>query len=365
MKILFIGKASSSAGGPSAVMQILKNYLEENFNDDVKIIDSDFSRKTFLSPKKLKKMHEEILKAEVINFHEFWNPSIIQLAKKATSLGTPYFFTFHGVLNEWSLRQNSFLKKVFLNFFGKNLFKNAAGFQFLTEEEYLEAKDLYNNFQVKSFVLQNGLDIKNVEIAKKPKEENFLKILYLGRMHPKKGLEVLLDSLNFFKENRKNIFFRLVGPESKYGEQLKKKILENKLEKYVSIEGPIYNLEKKIELFSDSDFFILPSYDEADSMALKESVAYGLPIIVTKECKFFDVEKNKIGYFIDHKPIKIYEKFSTINTDSSEIVKMSEHCKKFAEKIFDINSVGIFYRENLSEIASGVKYSVNWKINDN
>ena len=110
MKILFIGKASSSAGGPSAVMKILKNFLENNFNDEVEIIDSDLINKTFLSIKKLTKINESILKSDIINFHEFWNPSIIQLAKKASSFGTPYFFTFHGVLNEWSLRQNSFIK---------------------------------------------------------------------------------------------------------------------------------------------------------------------------------------------------------------------------------------------------------------
>ena len=41
MKILFIGKKSSSAGGPSTVMTMLKNHLEKNFNDEVEIINSD------------------------------------------------------------------------------------------------------------------------------------------------------------------------------------------------------------------------------------------------------------------------------------------------------------------------------------
>ena len=109
----------------------------------------------------------------------------------------------------------------------------------------------------------------------------------------------------------------------------------------------------------------MPSYDEADSMALKESIAYGLPVIVTKECKFFDVEKNKIGYFIDHDPINIYKKISNINYDTSELTEMSKRCADFANTIYNINNVGNFYRENLNDIISGVQYSPNWNINKN
>jgi len=366
MKILFVGKKSSSAGGPSTVMTMLKNYLEKSFNDDVNIINSDTLslKKIFLSNKGSSKFEKEILDADIINFHEFWDIDVVFLTRLASALGTPFFFTFHGVLNKWSLRQNAVTKKIFLKYFGLHMFKMSAGFQFLTLQEYSEAKNIYN-FSNKSFILQNGIKIKELKDVKKKEKNDVLKILYLGRFHSKKGLEVIIDSINFFKEKKKNIFFRLVGPDSKYGETLKKRIKEEKIEKYISIEEPVYELEKKIELFVNSDFFILPSYDEADSMALKESLAYGLPVIITKECKFFDVEKNKIGFFIDHDPINIYEKISNINCDENELIEMSKRCVNFATKIYNINNVGNFYRENLKEIISGVQYSPNWNINKN
>ena len=48
---------------------------------------------------------------------------------------------------------------------------------------------------------------------------------------------------------------------------------------------------KKEKYYIKNDFFILPSDDEADSMAIKESMGHGLPVIITKECKFDDVRK--------------------------------------------------------------------------
>ena len=119
-------------------------------------------------------------------------------------------------------------------------------------------------------------------------------------------------------------------------------------------------MKKKNKLFSENDFLILPSYDEADSMVLKEAISFGLPIIITKECKFVDVEKEKIGFFINHNPHEIYEKLLNIVKNENDIDNFYYNCKNFANKNFNIHNIGLVYKQNLKEIISGVQYSSNW-----
>ncbi len=315
MKILFIGNSGNKFGGPSTVMSNLKKNLEMNYNDEVKILDIEEIKSNFFNKIICKGIDKELINYDIINFHELWSPLVIILSKRAEKLGIPFFFTFHGVLNRWSLKQNSFIKQSFLNIFYKKIFRKSSGFQFLTEQEYNEAKEIYPNFSLKSFVLQNGISIYETKNKKFFTKEEKLKLLFLGRKHPKKGLNALLDTFTLIKKNKKKIFLKIIGPKSKFGDEIEKKIKELNLENEISISGPIYDQAEKKILYDSFDFFILPSKDEADSVALKESLVCGLPLIITKSCKFHDVEKYNIGYWIDHDPIKIYKKLISLDLD--------------------------------------------------
>ncbi len=360
MKILFVGNSGNKFGGPSTVMNNLKKNLETNYSDEVKILDIKEIKNNFFSKIICKDIDKEFINYDIINFHELWSPLVIFLAKRAEKLGIPFFFTFHGVLNRWSLKQNSFIKKTFLNIFYKKIFQKSSGFQFLTEEEYHEAAEIYPNFSLKSFILQNGINIYETKNQKFFTEEEKLKLLFLGRKHPKKGLNSLIEAFKLIKKNKKKIFLQIIGPKSKYGDEIEKKIKDHNLENEISISGPIYDPVEKITLYDKFDFFILPSKDEADSVALKESLVCGLPLIITKTCKFHDVEKNNIGYWIDHDPVKIYDKLISLDLDLELQKKMSMNCKNFAKEFFDISKVGNFYRKNIEDIVFGVRYSNNW-----
>ena len=100
--------------------------------------------------------------------------------------------------------------------------------------------------------------------------------------------------------------------------------------------------------------------------SIKESLSFGLPIIITRGCKFADVEKEKIGYFINHNPHEIYNKLISLTNNKNSFDDLYYNCKNFANENFNISSIGPTYKENLKEIISGVQYSSNWlKTNKN
>ena len=96
-------------------------------------------------------------------------------------------------------------------------------------------------------------------------------------------------------------------------------------------------------------------------MVLKESLSNGLPIIITDQYKFDDVESNNIGFKINHNPEEIVRKLIIINNKFDNNYNMIENSLEYAKSNFNIYNIIKIYRQNLIEIASGVKYSSNWK----
>lgn len=362
MNILFVGKERLQFGGPSLVMSNFKKKINDMKFNKLEIMDVDkFDFKLIFQILFFKKFDNYLLKFDLVHFHELWSPYVILFAHKSQRLGIPYIFTFHGVLNKWSLKKNNLLKIFFLIIFSKYIFKISHAFHFLNKKEFDEVKTLSKYFSDKSFILKNGIEIESKDIKKNFNKKKIIDLLYFGRIHPKKGI---IDLINMFKiikkKNKFNINLKIVGPKTQYKKYLISKIKEYELGDYITFNDPVYELNDKINLFNRSKYFILPSYDEADSMALKEALSYGVPIIITKDCKFEDPEEFNIGYTIEHDHNKIYEKIKIIFEKEINYNEMSNKCHEFAKNNFDLNIISKNYIELTKEIVSGAKYSDNW-----
>ena len=91
------------------------------------------------------------------------------------------------------------------------------------------------------------------------------------------------------------------------------------MEHKIKFFEPVKENLKKSEIINESDFFVLPSMAEGDSVALKESVLHGLPLIITKNCKF-EIQHNnmKFGYYLN-------DDFSNIEKIIETVIAMNEN----------------------------------------
>ena len=174
----------------------------------------------------------------------------------------------------------------------------------MNSEELEEAKDFGVAFA--SFILPNGIremQFDNLplrsELEKKyPYFKGKLLALFLGRLHPKKGVDLLLKALSKTVENVPSIHLIIAGPnENNYRETQEKIIDRHNLTKHVSFMGMVKG-RKKLEMLSLSDFFVLPSHQEGDSIAVKEAMASNLPVVITPACHFPDVIKFHAGIVV-------------------------------------------------------------------
>lgn len=222
----------------------------------------------------------------------------------------PYCIFTHAMMTPWSLSQEKLKKEIYFRLFEKgNL--NGANYIFVyRNDEYmsLERKNVkakVNYFtsalnKVEVFTAYaKRLKVKNIAISENSN------ILYLSRIHPKKGLLLLVQAIKELIQVRPNIKLIIAGPveDAKYLEKIIFFIKENKLEANIFFKGLIIG-EEKSKIFIDSDIFVLPSVDEGSSLVILEAMSFGLPVVLTTGCKMPEIN-NKMGYVVEGNPSAI------------------------------------------------------------
>jgi glycosyltransferase involved in cell wall biosynthesis len=113
-------------------------------------------------------------------------------------------------------------------------------------------------------------------------------LLYLGRIHPKKGLSNLIKSWKKAidkKTNGSNQWNLVIAgwDQEGYEQELKRLVKESGMEKSVHFIGPQFNETKELA-FAHANAFVLPSFSEGLPMAVLEAWAYELPVLITPQC---------------------------------------------------------------------------------
>lgn len=289
-----------SYGGPIVVVDKLTIELKKK-NNEVDVFPFD-SKINFLN--RILILFTIIPKYDLIHIHCIWNlqNSIVSLIARIYNI--PYILTPHGMLDKWSVKQKRLKKYIYFLLIEKTSFKNANYVHFLNSDEEYEA-NLFYEFK-KSIIIPNGSELysHNSTLSYLYNDISELKInnkvilLYLGRLHPKKGLDDLLVSFSKVLKVNPNYHLLVAGGGDKdYVSNLTNLISKFNIAKDVTFLGPIYG-DDKLFLLSSSDIFILPSYQEGDSIAIKEAMSSCLPVIISKACHFSEVETENAGKVI-------------------------------------------------------------------
>ena len=209
-------------------------------------------------------------------------------------LNLPVVWSPRGSLQRWSGSRRENLKAMWENFCRMVLPENLV-LHVTSQEEEIESKEKIPN--VRYVVVPNGVDIPQ-SINTVHSHEAF-RLLFLGRLDPKKGLENLLVACRYLKEQG-NVPFTLVIAGSgnvAYVNSIETYIEDLGLDKEVQMCGLVEGKEKT-ELFGRSDVTIVPSHTENFGMVIAESLAHGVPVIASKSTPWKQMEERGCGLWV-------------------------------------------------------------------
>jgi len=322
----------------------------------------DWGRRFFFSRALWSACKKHIAEFDLVHIQgTFTFPSLIA-AYYSQKYRVPYVVSPRGTLDPWSLGRKWLKKRICLWLYEKSNLRRAAALHFTTKNEmelasrYFDATD--------RVIVPNGIDLSQFETIpaygklrrKLGIDDKDKLILFMGRIHPKKGLDLLIFSFSKVIKEIPHSWLLLGGPDE---EGYLDKILN--LARVKGIKERIFPVgmlkgEEKLSAFVDSDLFVLPSYGgENFGMAVIEAMASGLPVIISDRVGISsDVERYQAGIVTVCKADILSGEMIRCLSDVNLCKKMQRNARRLVEEKYDISKVT---EQMIREYKSAIKYA--------
>jgi glycosyltransferase involved in cell wall biosynthesis len=243
------------------------------------------------------------------------------------------------MLSPWALGQKALKKKIALVLAHRRMLNRADFIHVLNNDELERAQAL--NLRSPFQIIPNGASIEEFDALPNPGEfrktfpvvgeDPFL--LYLGRLHPLKGLDLLTDAFDILSTEFPDLHLVVVGPDAGAEPALRQQVGRLGLANRVHIVGPQYGHNKHAAL-RDAMCFCLASHHEAFSIAITEALACRLPVVVTRQCNFPEIAEVGAGDVVDLDAGQIAGALRRIATDPDLRHRMGKAGRALVESRF-------------------------------
>lgn len=276
------------------------------------------------------RIRELVRNTTVLHVHGVWEPLLRVASQYATRYRVPYVVRPAGMLDPWSLRQRWFKKYMAMWFGGyRKMFHNCAFMHTLNRDEQGLIGRLHLRCPLE--VIPNGVFLGEVDnlpalgtfYERHPELQGKPYVLFLSRLHYKKGLDYLADAFALAAQERPNLHLVVAGPDGGARAEFLQRVERSGVQGRVHVVGPLYGIEKYAALV-DAAMFCLPSRQEGFSLAITEALAVGLPAIISTECHFPEVAKAGAGAVVELEPRKIAQRLIEIDANPKLRAAMSQ-----------------------------------------
>jgi glycosyltransferase involved in cell wall biosynthesis len=260
---------------------------------------------------------------DIVHIHGIWGMMLLRAAASARNLNIRYVFAPRGMLDPWSLSQKRIKKKIMWWAVWKRVLGKAYFLHALNKAEAELIRPL--GLKCPTKIIPNGVFLNLFENNQEcddlfrlvPGLRSQPFVLFLSRMHYKKGIDLLLDAFAIVAKQDATVRLVIAGPDSGFGGETRKWIDQHRLWARVHVVGPLYGQAKDSALAS-AKCFCLPSRQEGFSMAILEALSAGLPVVITHNCHFPEVAEVGAGKVVDQSPKQIAEGLLAFVRDEGE-----------------------------------------------
>ena len=352
MKILsFVSSLDLSSGGPSRSVPMLVKGLAElgvditlmtirSENMNIHSLEGTTAKLKVLSPSFSRKEIAKYLadeRFELIQIQSVWEMPYHKVILEARKQNIPYIVTPRGMLEPWSLSQKKWKKKLAWWLYQRNDVQKSACV-FTTAK--MEAEHVSNlGITTCKAVIPNGIETDaypcktSVEGVKK-------QVLFLSRVHVKKGIELLFEAWKRLHSDYVDWQLLVIGNgEAEYIHSLENRVESLGLKDSIKILPPVFG-EAKIKVYQESALFCLPSFSENFGMVIAEAMSCGTPVITTTNCPWEILIETNTGWCVDLSVDNLERALrEAMGMDANALYDMGQRASKFIFDNFDYRSV--------------------------
>ena len=284
---------------------------------------------------------------DLIHIHELWHyPGFIAYLNCRLN-NIPYVVSTHGELDEWCLKHKMIRKMLYSTFIQKHILKNSEFIQVATRMEKISLEQYLDNDVRNVVIIPNGVDLrelkslpmKNVFRNKYSGLSNKKIILFLSRIHPKKGIDILIKSFAKLDKIYENLALVIAGPDDpSYKAQILKVIDSLGLRQKIFFPGMLKG-EEKLAAYNDAEVFVLPSYAENFGIVVVEAMAIGTPVVISDKVGLWhEIQDYNAGIVVKVNPESVADGITRI-LEKSDLRKDISYNAKTLVKEFALDLV--------------------------
>ena len=294
---------------------------------------------------------------QLVHIHEIWHYPSFAAARAARRHQTPAVISFHGDLDAWRLRYKRLKKAVYMRLVQNRAIRSADALHALTGAEKTRIRQL--GYSQPLFVCPNGADFP-VNAADQDDDAAFRRrfpqlagqpvILFMGRIHPMKGVDLLARSFADIAGRFPAARLLVAGPDQDGAQAPMEAILRARgVRDRVVFAGTLTGNDKLAAL-RHSHLFVLPSYSEGFSTAVVDAMAAGLPVVISEQCNFPEAAQHCAGLVVPTATGAITEAISALLADPALRCRIAGNARALVAARYSWPAIAVAMRGHYGDI---------------
>ena len=308
-----LAQSTAEQGHDVTLMSVDDGPVVPTTNFRHRVYPGGFPRLNKRSPQLWHAMREQARDAQIVHSHSLWEMPTIYGGWLPDDPARSLVISPRGTLHEWAWNHARWKKRVYWAVLQGATMRRAACLHATSEAEYHAIRE--RGLQHPVAVIPNGIDVlpgdtdalsgpphaSAGDANEGPGECRRRILLFLGRLHPIKGVPTLLTAWSRLHAKHPAWELAIVGPGSAgYVQELRRLAGALSLQR-VRFEGPLYGRDKE-RMFRRAELYVLPTHSENFGMTIAEALAAGTPAIVTQGAPWAGLETERAGWWIEHGP---------------------------------------------------------------
>jgi glycosyltransferase involved in cell wall biosynthesis len=210
-----------------------------------------------------------------------------------------------------------------------------------SDAEYEEIRAL--GFTSPVAIIPNGIDVPDSAVQQPASRSKTL--LFLGRIHPTKGIDTLLRAWGRLQASHCDWSLVIAGKgEPQHEAQLQRSVKEQRLDR-ISFPGPLYGGVKSAAYY-DAGLFVLPSHSENFGIAVAEALAHGCPAVVSRGAPWAGLDREGCGWWVDDDVDALAQSLdSAMSLPPERLAAMGQKGRSWMERDFSWSTISAQFEE--------------------